>query len=295
MLVHPGFDPVALSLGPLQIHWYGLSYLAGFYLAWWLAVRRTRLAHVARQGWNRDQVGDLVFYTVLGVIAGGRIGYVLFYNFERFAADPIYLVQVWKGGMSFHGGLLGVLVAMAFFARKHRYHWWQVTDFLAVVVPAGLLTGRLGNFINAELYGRVTDMPWGMVFPQAGPEPRHPSQLYEAALEGVVMLVLLHWFAARPRPMMATSGLFLLLYGSFRTFVEFFRTPDAHIGFLAFDWLTMGMLLSAPMIVAGALIMLLAYRRNQLPPDAAAAVPEKSAKAAKSAKSAKRAQRAKGA
>lgn len=266
MLVHPGFDPVAIALGPLKIHWYGLSYLVGFYLGWWLALRRLRLPHVAVQGWTRDQLSDLLFYLVLGVILGGRVGYVLFYNFDRFLAEPLYLLQVWQGGMSFHGGLIGVMVAMGFFARKHQYHWWQVTDFLCVVIPAGLLTGRIGNFINAELWGRVTDMPWGMVFPQVGPEARHPSQLYEAGLEGLAMLFILHWFAAKPRPMMAASGLFLLLYGVFRSFVEFFRTPDAHIGFLAFDWLTMGMLLCVPMWGAGLAILMMAYKQNRVPP-----------------------------
>lgn len=270
MLVHPGFDPVAIALGPLQIHWYGLSYLAGFYLGWYLALRRLALPHVAVQGWTREQLGDLLFYLVLGVILGGRIGYVLFYAFDRLAENPFYLLKVWEGGMSFHGGLLGVLVSMALFARKYQYRYFQVTDFLAVVIPAGLMTGRIGNFINAELWGRVTDVPWGMVFPLVGPEPRHPSQLYHAALEGLLLLIVLHWFAKKPRPMMATSGLFLVGYGVFRTFVEFFRTPDAHIGFLAWDWLTMGMVLSAPMWMAGLGLMAWAYQRNELPPPAQA-------------------------
>lgn len=274
MLVHPGFDPVALSMGPVQIHWYGLSYLAGFYLFWWLSARRARtLPHVAIQGWNREIISDLIFYGVMGVIIGGRLGYVLFYSFDRFVEDPLYLVQVWKGGMSFHGGLLGVMAAMALFARKMQMHWFQVLDFVAVATPVGLLTGRIGNFINAELWGRVTDMPWGMVFPQVGPEPRHPSQLYEAALEGAAMLIILTLFARKPRPMMVTSGLFLVMYGVFRTFVEFFRTPDAHIGYLAFDWLTMGMLLCIPMWGAGMILMAWGYNRNQYPPAAAVAAP----------------------
>ena len=285
MLVHPGFDPVAISLGPLKVHWYGLSYLAGFYLFWWLSSRRAqRLPHVAIQGWNKEVVSDLIFYGVLGVILGGRLGYVFFYSFDRFLADPLYLVQVWKGGMSFHGGLIGVIVAMGLFARKVQMRWWQVLDFVAVATPVGLLTGRIGNFINAELWGRVTDMPWGMVFPAVGPEPRHPSQLYEAGLEGAAMLIILHWFAAKPRPMMATSGLFLVLYGVFRTFVEFFRTPDEHIGFIAFDWLTMGMLLCIPMWGAGLLIMAWAYHRNELPPAAEVAAPARQRKAGKSKK-----------
>lgn len=273
MLVHPGFDPVAISLGPLQVHWYGLSYLAGFLLFWMISVRRAQtLPHVAIQGWNKDVVSDLIFYGVLGVIIGGRIGYVLFYSFDRFVADPLYLVQVWKGGMSFHGGLLGVMGAMLLFANKMQMRWWQVMDFVAVATPVGLLTGRLGNFINAELWGRTTEVPWGMVFPGAGPDPRHPSQLYEAALEGAVMLMVLLWFARKPRPVRAASGLFLLLYGVFRTVVEFFRTPDEHIGFIAFDWVTVGMLLCVPMWAGGLAILYWAYALNESPatPDVAA-------------------------
>ncbi len=274
MLVHPGFDPVAISLGPLKVHWYGLSYLAGFYLFWWLGARRARtLPHVAIQGWNKEVISDLIFYGVMGVILGGRLGYVFFYSFDRFLAEPMYLFQVWKGGMSFHGGLIGVMVAMALFARKVQMRWWQVLDFVAVAGPVGLMTGRIGNFINGELWGRVTDVPWGMVFPGVGPEPRHPSQLYEAGLEGAALLIILHLYARKPRPMMATSGLFLVLYGVFRTFIEFFRTPDAHIGFLAFGWLTMGMLLCIPMWGAGLALMAWAYRRNEMPPAAAVAAP----------------------
>ncbi len=263
MLTHPGFDPVAIALGPLKIHWYGLSYLAGFLLFWWIQVRRIRLPHLQAARWTADEVSDVLFTGVMGVILGGRCGYVLFYGFDQFLQNPLYLFKVWEGGMSFHGGLIGVLLAMAWHARKFKRRWWEVTDFIAVGVPAGLLTGRLGNFVNAELWGRTTDVPWGMVFPLVGPEPRHPSQLYEAGLEGLLMLLILLWFAHKPRPMMAVSGLFLVLYGLFRSFVEFFRTPDAHLGFLAFDWLTMGQLLSAPMWIGGALIMWLAYRRTK--------------------------------
>lgn len=274
MFVHPGFDPVAIALGPLKIHWYGLSYLAGFYLFWWISSRRARThPHIAIQGWNKEVVSDLLFYGVMGVILGGRLGYVVFYSFDRFLADPLYLVQVWKGGMSFHGGLLGVMTAMLLFARKMQMRWWQVLDFVAVATPAGLLTGRIGNFINGELWGRPTDVPWGMVFPNVGSEPRHASQLYEAGLEGLVMLIILYGFARKPRPMMAVSGLFLILYGVFRTFVEFFRTPDEHIGFLAFDWLTMGMLLCIPMWASGLAIMAWAYKMNEFAPAAEVAAP----------------------
>lgn len=262
MLTHPGFDPVAIALGPLQIHWYGLSYLAGFGLFWWIQVKRLALPHVREAGWTKNEISDVLFTGIMGVILGGRVGYVLFYSFSDFLANPLYLIKIWEGGMSFHGGLIGVLVAQLWHARKYQRRWWEIMDFIAVAVPVGLLTGRIGNFINAELWGRVTDVPWGVVFPHAGPQPRHASQLYEAALEGAVLLVILLWFARKPRPMMAASGLFLVGYGVARTFVEFFRTPDAHIGFLAGGWLTMGMLLSAPMWGAGLIIMVLAYRRE---------------------------------
>ncbi|MGJ8668695.1 MAG: prolipoprotein diacylglyceryl transferase [Oceanococcus sp.] len=262
MLIHPNFDPVAISLGPLQIHWYGLSYLAGFALFWWIQVQRLKLPHVHQARWNKDEISDVLFTGIMGVIVGGRVGYVLFYNFSEFASNPLYLFKVWEGGMSFHGGLVGVLVAQAWHARKFKRQWWTVLDFIAAAGPVGLLTGRLGNFINAELWGRVTDVPWGMVFPHAGPDPRHPSQLYEAGLEGFLLLIVMLWFTRKPRPMMAATGLFLIGYGCGRTFVEFFRTPDAHIGFLYGEWLTMGMLLSAPMWMIGGALMVLAYRRE---------------------------------
>ena len=257
MLKHPGFDPVAISLGPLKVHWYGLMYLVGFYGSWWIGVLRTRLAHVH---WSREDVGDLLFYIVLGVVLGGRIGYTLFYNFSGFIADPLVILRIWEGGMSFHGGLLGVVVAEFAFARKTGRHVFDVADFTAVLVPFGLLTGRIGNFINGELWGAPTDLPWGMVFPAAGPEPRHPSMLYEAFLEGAVLLAVLLGFARKPRPPLAASGLFLLLYGIFRSLIEFIRTPDAHIGYLAWGWVTMGQVLSLPMILAGAGMLVWAYR-----------------------------------
>lgn len=258
MLTHPGFDPVAIQLGPLKVHWYGLMYLIGFYGAWWLGTRRARFAHV---GWSRDQVTDLLFYVVLGVIVGGRVGYVLFYGFEGFLADPSSLLRLWEGGMSFHGGLLGVIVSYFWFARVKGLHVFDVADFAAPLIPFGLLTGRIGNFINGELYGAPTDLPWGMVFPEAGPEPRHPSMLYEAFLEGAVMLALLWWMGKRPQPRMALSGAFLVLYAVFRSAVEFVRLPDAHIGYLyGTTWFTMGMQLCIPMFVAGAVMLILAYR-----------------------------------
>ncbi len=259
MWVHD-IDPIALDLGFLQIHWYGLMYLVGFSAAWWLGVRRARCAG---SGWTEQQVSDLIFWGAVGVVLGGRAGYVLFYQFDYFLANPLWLFHVWEGGMSFHGGLLGVLVALWLFGRKQGKTFFEMGDFTAPLIPIGLGAGRVGNFIGGELWGRATDLPWGVVFPRTGDAvPRHPSQLYEFALEGVVMFALLWWFSSRPRPRMAVSGLFLLLYGSFRSLIELVRQPDEQLGFLAFDWLTMGQLLSVPMVLAGALLMLLAYRRK---------------------------------
>ncbi|QKT02974.1 prolipoprotein diacylglyceryl transferase [Ectothiorhodospiraceae bacterium 2226] len=258
MLTYPDIDPVAFSIGPLAVHWYGLMYLFGFAAAWWLGRRRARAPH---WGIGAQQVDDLVFYNVLGVILGGRLGYILFYNFGEWMADPLMLLRVWEGGMSFHGGLLGVLIATWWYAHRNGYAFFQLTDFIAPLVPIGLGLGRLGNFINGELWGRVTDLPWGMVFPGAGPLPRHPSQLYQFALEGVALFVILWLYSARPRPTMAVSGLFLIGYGVFRFLVEFAREPDAHLGYLAFGWLTMGQVLSLPMILVGVGLFWLAHKR----------------------------------
>jgi phosphatidylglycerol---prolipoprotein diacylglyceryl transferase len=261
MLVHPGFDPVAVKLGPLAVHWYGLMYLLGFLGFWWFGVRRAALPHI---NWPRERVSDLLFYGVVGVILGGRLGYTLFYNLSSFLAEPLSILRIWEGGMSFHGGLIGVLVGFWWFGRVHKLKFFDVGDFAAPMVPIGLFTGRIGNFINGELWGAPTTLPWGMVFPHAEDAlPRHPSMLYEAFLEGLVLFAILWWFASKPRPRMAVGGLFLLGYGVFRTAVEFVRLPDDHIGYLAgTDWLTMGMLLSAPMWIAGGGMMLLAYRRR---------------------------------
>lgn len=258
MIDYPRIDPVAIEIGPLAIHWYGLMYLVGFAGAWWLLRRRTR----SGGQWTRGQVDDLVFFGALGVLLGGRIGYLLFYSTGAWLADPLLVFRVWQGGMSFHGGLLGVIVAVSWFARRQGKRPFDALDFIAPVTPIGLAAGRLGNFINGELWGRTTDVPWAMVFPGAGPQPRHPSQLYEFLLEGVVLFALLWWFSARPRPRMAVSGLFLALYGTFRFAVEFVRAPDPGIGAVAFDWLTMGQLLSLPMILAGAVLLTMAYRRR---------------------------------
>jgi len=260
MLQHPQIDPVAIAIGPLKIHWYGLTYLVGFAAGWWLGRLRSR------KPWspvNEEQVGDLLFYLALGVILGGRFGYVIFYNFDVFLADPLWLLRVWEGGMSFHGGLLGVMLGMWWYGRKIAAGFWRMTDFVAPLVPVGLGTGRIGNFVNGELWGKPTDVPWGMVFPQA-PDAlaRHPSQLYQFALEGVLLFIILWWFSAKPRPRMAVSGLFLICYSVFRFAVELVREPDAQLGYVAFNWLTMGQALSLPMAVAGLILMTIAYRRN---------------------------------
>lgn len=259
MFVYPEFNPIAFTLGPIKVHWYGLMYLLSFLLGWGLAVYRTRLPHIH---WKREEVGDYLFYVVLGVVIGGRVGYMLFYQPDVLLSQPLQLFYVWQGGMSFHGGLIGVLLASLWYARKTHRGFFDITDFVAPIVPVGLFFGRIGNFINGELIGRVTDVPWGMVYPAIGPQPRHPSELYEAGLEGLVLFVILWWFSRRPRPRMAVSGLFLLGYGCFRFFLEFFRQPDAFLGFVAFGWMTMGQVLSAPMIVAGALMLAWAYSHN---------------------------------
>jgi len=273
------FDPVAFSIGPLQVHWYGIMYLLAFLFFWaggnWLA------RHRAWWGWTAQDVSDFLFYAMLGVVLGGRLGYVFFYSFDNLLQDPLFLFKITQGGMSFHGGLLGVVVAVAWFARRTKRSFWQAADFVGPLVPIGLGLGRLGNFIGGELWGRPSDVPWAMIFPNSiqpdgwrSPElaeawmsgsldgfARHPSQLYHALLEGVALFFLLACYSRVPRPAAAVSGLFFLGYGCFRFFVEFFREPDAHIGFLAGGWLTMGMVLSTPMIAGGLLIMVLAYRK----------------------------------
>ena len=261
MLEYPDIDPVAISLGPLEIHWYGLTYVAAFLGGWWLARLRTRKPGSPM---NEEQLGDLVFYLALGAILGGRFGFVVFYHFDRFVQNPLWLFQIWEGGMAFHGGLIGVLLAMLLFARKQGLTFFKVADFVAPLVPVGLGLGRIGNFINGELWGRPTDVPWGMAFPGAPDElARHPSQLYQFALEGVLLFAVLWWFSARPRPAMAVSGLFLAGYGVVRFSAEFFREPDAHLGFVALDWLTMGQILSVPMLIAGAILLYWAYSQNR--------------------------------
>lgn len=266
------FDPIAFSLGPVQVHWYGIMYLVGFAIAWWLGQRRRA---AGRLPVTADQFSDLAFYLMLGVILGGRIGYMLFYDTSELIEHPLSLLRVWEGGMSFHGGLLGVLAAALIWTRRHRLNFFDVVDFIAPLVPIGLGLGRLGNFIGGELWGRHTDAPWGMIFPRAlesvsrtkedlqqmvlsgqlNGEARHPSQLYEFCLEGVVLFAVLWIYSRKPRPRYAVSGLFALLYGLFRFAVEFVREPDVQLGFVAFDWLTMGQILSLPLIAVGLVLL----------------------------------------
>ncbi|GAB4129685.1 MAG: prolipoprotein diacylglyceryl transferase [Sideroxydans sp.] len=260
MLTHPQFDPVALHLGPLAIHWYGLMYLLGFFIFIWLG--RKRLRTLDRPGWDAKFLDDLLFYGVLGVVLGGRLGEVLFYHPGYYFAHPLKILAVWEGGMSFHGGFLGVLVAMALFAHRRRIHWLALMDFIAPLVPPGLACGRLGNFINGELWGRPTDLPWGMIFPQVDALPRHPSQLYELALEGIVLFALLWWYSRKPRPVGAVSSMFLIGYGSLRFLGEFARTPDDGIFGLMTFGISMGQWLSLPMVLAGIALMAWAHRRR---------------------------------
>lgn len=284
MMIHPQYDPVALSLGPIQVHWYGLMYLLAFAAAYGLAWYRSS----KREGWTTEMVSDLVFFGALGVILGGRIGYVLFYQFDQFLANPAYIFRVWEGGMSFHGGFLGVALAMLYFARKYKKPLFTVLDFVVPCVPTGLLFGRIGNYINGELWGRVSDggYNWLTYFPQAtnfdlqlltdNPAlktlmaeingqyllPRHPSQLYEAFAEGLLLFIILWWFSSKPRPRMAASGLFVFGYGLSRFIIEFFRQPDADQGFVLLGWMTKGQMLSAPMIIVGLLLLIYAYQRR---------------------------------
>lgn len=249
MLTHPQFDPVAFQIGPFAVHWYGLMYLLAFGLV--LVLGRWRIKHQPWTGWTNKMLDDALFYGVLGVILGGRLGYILFYKPGDFLAHPLDIFKVWEGGMSFHGGFLGVILAMALFARSRKLRWLSVTDFIAPLVPLGLATGRLGNFINGELWGRPTDLPWGMVFPQAADGiARHPSQLYQFAGEGLLLFAIVWVFALKPRAVGAVSAVFLIGYGVLRFLAEFTREPDSFLGLLGLG-LSMGQWLSLPMIVAG--------------------------------------------
>ena len=269
MLAYPQFNPVALQLGPVAIHWYGLTYLVAFGLFVWLGARRAQLVQFASRQWTRRDVEDLLFYGVLGVVVGGRLGYVLFYKPGYYAANPLEIFAVWKGGMAFHGGLLGAFAAMALFARTRGRQFLDVSDLVAPCVPAGLASGRVGNFINGELPGRLADpgLPWAMVYPNAGPNPRHPSSLYQFALEGLLLFVLLWFYAKKPRGVGQVSGAFLFGYGVLRFTAEYFREPDDFLGLLALN-LSMGQWLCVPMILIG--VALWWRGRGRQPGDATA-------------------------
>lgn len=260
MLVYPKIDPIALSLGPVQIRWYGLMYLTGFAFAFFLGWYRSS----QREGWDLEMVSDLIVYAALGVVIGGRVGFFLFYNWQGFIQDPLSLFKVWQGGMAFHGGVLGVLVSVWLFCRKTGKHLFDVSDFLVPLIPLGLGAGRMGNFINGELWGRVTDVPWAMVFGHVDKLPRHPSQIYEFLSEGVLLFSVLWIFSNKPRPRMSVTGLFLAGYGVIRFFVEFVREMDPSTDPVAFGWLTMGQVLSLPMIFGGAVMIACAYRCNKM-------------------------------
>lgn len=296
MTVLHQIDPIALDLGtwnlPVigsvhpQVHWYGLMYLFAFIAAWWLGQRRVRAGRLT--GVNEQAFGDLVFYCALGTMLGGRLGYILFYDLETYLADPGQVFRIWEGGMSFHGGLLGVIAAAWYWSFKQRLHLFDTMDFIAPLVPPGLGFGRLGNYINGELWGKPTEAGWGVVFPSA-PEfqemtlgqiqaqfatgaldqyARHPSQLYQAGLEGLVMFAVLWWYSSRPRPRYAVAGVFALLYGCFRILVEFVRVPDAQLGYIAFGWLTQGQLLSVPLVLLGLFLLWLSRRAPTMQPAA---------------------------
>ncbi|KAE9538366.1 prolipoprotein diacylglyceryl transferase [Ursidibacter maritimus] len=255
--VFPNIDPIFLQLGPISVHWYGIMYLLGFGFAYWLGVRRAKNSNDV---WTPEQVDQLLFNGFFGVVLGGRIGDVFFYNFDRLMIDPLYLFRIWEGGMSFHGGLIGVIIAMIWTSHRQQRSFWQTADFVAPLIPFGLGMGRIGNFINGELWGRVTDVPWAMIFPHVDSLPRHPSQIYQALLEGLALFLLLNFFIRKPRPMGSVAGLFLVGYGIFRFIVEYVREIDPGVNTTT-DMITRGQLLSLPMVIGGILIMLIAYKK----------------------------------
>ena len=260
MLPYPQIDPVALAIGPLKIHRYGLMYLIGIGAAWLILSRRLNRFDPT---WTKEKLSDLVFWVAMGVIVGGRLGYVLFYDLSAYIANPLLIFEVWKGGMAFHGGLIGVMLAVWGFGKRNGKSFFQIMDFIAPVVPIGLGAGRIGNFINAELWGKASDVPWAMIFPTDPQQlARHPSQLYQFALEGVALFLILWLYSRKPRPTMAVSGMFALFYGIFRFIVEFVRVPDAQLGYLAFGWVTMGQILCIPMIAGGLFLIWWAYHRD---------------------------------
>jgi len=266
MIAYPNIDPVIVSFASVSIRWYGMMYIIGIFTAWLLG--RYRIKHHIYNNLeiDQDKFIDLILYIALGLLIGGRLGYILFYQTATVISDPVSILKIWQGGMSFHGGLIGGMIGIYVFARRHNQKYFAVTDFIAPLVPPALFFGRIGNFINAELWGRQTDVAWAMIFPGGGAIPRHPSQLYEAFLEGIVLFIIL-WLYTNKRkgksypPLMAASGLFCLLYSGFRFFVEFYRMPDRHLGFIAFDWMSMGQLLCLPMILFGIILLILAYQK----------------------------------
>ncbi|MFY7698325.1 MAG: prolipoprotein diacylglyceryl transferase [Legionella sp.] len=258
MLIYPSINPVAFNLGPLHIHWYGLMYLLGFWGAWSLG--KWRVKHYQLE-WTHEQISDLIFFSAIGVIIGGRLGYMILYNSWQWIDKPLTLFKVWEGGMAFHGGLLGVIIALLLYSYKIQKSFWTIADFAVPLVPLGLGAGRIGNFINGELWGRPTNLSWGMIFPQIDYQPRHPSQLYEFSLEGVILFIVIWWYAAKPKPTGCVAAFFLIGYSLCRLIAECFREPDAQIGYIAFNWLTMGQLLSLPMLIFG--LTLWWYKHNE--------------------------------
>ena len=261
MILFPDIDPVAIHLGPVSIHWYGIAYIVGIGLGWWLLQRH---ASKTDSRWTQEDVSDVVFFAAIGCVLGGRIGYALFYNFADYMDNPLGIFAVWRGGMSFHGGVIGFIVALVVFSRRRTLSLLETTDFVVPAVPIGLFFGRIANFVNQELWGAPTSVPWGVVFthPAAGAIARHPSQLYEALLEGIVLFILLRFVAVKNRVNGTVSAVFLIAYGLMRASVEFVREPDRHIGYLAQGWVTMGQVLSMPMICLGILILLVRRGRN---------------------------------
>ncbi len=251
----PVIDPIALRIGALELRWYGIMYLLAFSTAWALGRYRVRLSqsmpHPVYKPWTVAAFDDLLTLGMIGVILGGRLGFILFYDLANYLRDPLEILRIWNGGMSFHGGLLGVLAAMWFYARRNKRYFLEIMDFVAPFVAPGLFFGRIGNFINGELWGSVSSMPWAVVFPHAGPLARHPSQLYEALLEGLVLFIIVWVYSTKPRKIGSISGLFAICYGVARFLVEFVRVPDAHLGYVAFGWMTMGQVLSLPLILVG--------------------------------------------
>lgn len=262
MFIYHHIDPIAFRVGPIAVHWYGLMYLIGFAAVWLLALYRMGKPYWSH--WTSAQISDVVFYGAIGAILGGRIGYTFVYNLPAFLADPLTLFKVWQGGMSFHGGFFGVAVALYFYSIATHKPFYQITDFIAPFIPVGLAAGRIGNFINGELWGRVTTMPWGVVYdPSGGPLPRHPSELYEFLLEGVLLFIILWFYSRNPKPYRAVTGMLMVCYGVFRSFAELFREPDPQLGFILGHWLTMGQLLSFIMIILGIILLVWAYREKQ--------------------------------